>query len=54
MKKIEIDLIGVTLLIVVSVWAVSSIIEVWRGTAHVGGCDCVVHYDKPIADGGTK
>ena len=48
------DVVDVILLIIISTWAVSSIIEVSRGTAHVGGCDLVVHYDKPTpADAGS-
>jgi hypothetical protein len=45
-KRVEVDPIGAVILIVVLVWAISSIIEVWRGTAHVDGCGCIVHDGK--------
>jgi len=54
MKKIEIDVVGAIIIVAVLTWAVSSIIEVWRGTAHVGGCDCIVHYDKAPQDAGAE
>jgi hypothetical protein len=49
----EVDVLGIIVLVVVATCCVSSIIEVWRGTAHVDGCDCIVHYDKPSLDAGV-
>jgi hypothetical protein len=52
--KWKYDLFETVIWVVVPVWAVSSVIEVWRGTAHVGGCGCIVHVDHPPSDAGAN
>ena len=52
--KWKYDIIETVILVVVLVWAVSSVIEVSRGTAHVGGCGCIVHVEKGVTDAGAS
>ena len=53
--KWKFDFFETLILIVVMVWAVSSVIDVARGTAHADGCNCITHVEHPAAlDAGAK